>query len=221
MRAGLRLASVPHSGHLNAMNQTPTKLKARAARKNAKRDEKKRQIAESAIHALKELGYANTSLRDIAAKSDLSLGMLHYYFEDRTDLIIYCVQQYKLQFLRNITEALEQAEGREQVIDAFSDALVTSIIDDEMTHRLWYDIRNQAMFDDTFRPVVNEIETMLIGLVENATERAGREIGGESGLQYALLDGAFRYLMQGQIGPSPRSRQELLVAFRGLLQQFL
>ena len=41
------------------MNEMPAKLKARADRKSAKRDEKKRQIAESAIGALKELGYAN------------------------------------------------------------------------------------------------------------------------------------------------------------------
>ena len=34
------------------MNEMPTKLEARAARKNAKRDEKKRQIADSAIEAL-------------------------------------------------------------------------------------------------------------------------------------------------------------------------
>ena len=60
---------------------------------------KKRPIAESAITALQELGFANTSLRDIAAKSDMSLGMLHYYFEDRSDLIIYCVRIYKQDFV--------------------------------------------------------------------------------------------------------------------------
>ncbi|MFT7449151.1 MAG: AcrR family transcriptional regulator, partial [Glaciecola sp.] len=51
------------------MTDMATKLKVRALRKSAKRNEKKRQIAESAINALQELGYANTSLRDIASKS--------------------------------------------------------------------------------------------------------------------------------------------------------
>ncbi|MCE8516236.1 TetR/AcrR family transcriptional regulator [Ruegeria pomeroyi] len=203
------------------MNEMPAKLKARAARKNAKRDEKKRQIATSAIEALKELGYANTSLRDIAEKSDLSLGMLHYYFEDRTDLIIYCVQLYKQEFVRNITDALKKAQGRERVIDAFSEALVTSIVDDNMTHRLWYDIRTQAMFDATFRPVVAEIEGMLIEIVATAFKKAGHDAPENVEISYALLDGAFRFLMQNQIGKDQGSREELTATFRALLTRFL
>ena len=203
------------------MNEMPAKLRARAERKNAKRDGKKRLIADSAIEALKELGYANTSLRDIAEKCDLSLGMLHYYFEDRSQLIIYCVRIYKRDFVRNITEALEVAEGRDEVIDAFSEALTASIFDDEMTHRLWYDIQNQAMFDETFRPVVAEIEEMLVGIVATAFNKAGHGKQDNIEISYALLDGVFRLLMQGQIGRKPRSREELVAIFQALLSQFL
>jgi AcrR family transcriptional regulator len=203
------------------MNEMPAKLRARAERKSAKRDEKKRQIAESAIEALKELGFANTSLRDIAEKSDLSLGMLHYYFEDRSDLIIYCVSIYKQEFVRDIAEALNNAEGREQVIDAFAEALVTSIVDDAPTHRLWYDIRTQAMFDETFRPVVAEIEAKLIGLVRTALEKADRTAPEPVEISYALLDGVFRYLMQNQFGKNPLSRADLGSTFRALLSRFL
>lgn len=203
------------------MNEMPAKLKARAARKNAKRDEKKRQIAESAVAALKELGYANTSLRDIAAKSDLSLGMLHYYFEDRSDLIIYCVTVYKDAFVKDMKQALEVAEGRDAVIAAFSEALVTSIVDDDMPHRLWYDIRTQAMFDETFRPVVADIEAMLMDVVRTAFVKAGNEAPEPIEIPYALLDGVFRFLMQGQIGGAPRSRDDLTATFRALLERFL
>ena len=203
------------------MNEMPAKLKARAERKNAKREEKKRQIAESAIEALKELGYANTSLRDIADKSDLSLGMLHYYFEDRTDLIIYCVEVYKKEFVRNILEAMRDAEGRQSVIDAFSKALAASIIDDAMTHRLWYDIRTQAMFDASFRPAVAEIEAMLITIVETALIKAGHDAPQNVDLSYATLDGVFRYIMQGQISDTPRDRESMEMIFAGLLDRFL
>lgn len=203
------------------MNEMPAKLRARAVRKTAKRDEKKRQIADSAIEALKELGYANTSLRDIAERNDLSLGMLHYYFEDKTALIIHCVRIYKDQFVANLTDALEHAEGRDQVIEAFAGGLATSIFDDEMTHRLWYDIRCQAMFDERFRPVVAEIEDMLIGLVRLAFVKAGLPVPQTVAMSYALLDGAFRYLMQGQIGQPQRSRDELVTTFRALLSGFL
>lgn len=203
------------------MTTMSDKLKTRADRKTRKRAEKKRQIAESALQALKELGYANTSLRDIAAKSDLSLGMLHYYFEDRSALIIYCVQLYKRRFVREMLEAMARAEGREEVIEAFSAALVTSIIDDEMTHRLWYDIRTQAMFDDAFRPAVAEIEGLLIGITKSAFDRAGVAPPEGVEMSYAMLDGAFRHLMQGQIGDHPRSREELVGIFQSLIARFI
>ncbi|TKZ18162.1 TetR/AcrR family transcriptional regulator [Shimia litoralis] len=203
------------------MNEMPSKLQARAQRKTAKRDEKKRRIAESAIEALKELGYANTSLRDIAAHSDQSLGMLHYYFEDRAELIIYCVEIYKEQFVNDLFQALEGVSGRDQVVEAFSEALVTSIIDDEMTHRLWYDIRNQALFDVAFRPVVAEIEAKLIGIVQLAFEKAGKDPVGDVAIHYALLDGVFRQMMQHQIMGHPMPRRDLKSVFGALLAQFL
>lgn len=203
------------------MNEMPAKLKARAERKSAKRDEKKHQIAESAIEALKELGYANTSLRDIAEKSDLSLGMLHYYFEDRTDLIIFCVEIYKRQFVADIIGALDKAEGRDGVIEGFAAALAASIDDDAMTHRLWYDIRNQALFDASFRPVVAEIEDMLIGIVRKAMTKAGHAKPENVDLSYALLDGVFRHLMQGRVNEDARDRETMTAIFRTLLGQFL
>lgn len=206
---------------MKLMNEMPTKLRARADRKTAKRDEKKRQIAESAIEALKELGYANTSLRDIAAKSDLSLGMLHYYFEDRSDLIIYCVQLYKEEFVREINAALNTAEGRDAVLDAFAEALADSIVDDTETHRLWYDIRTQAMFDETFRPVVDEIEAMLIDIVRHAFKKAGNEIPPMVDIHYAAVDGVFRMLMQNQLTGGLKTKDELVAIFHGLLAQFI
>ena len=45
------------------------------------------QLAESALQTLGELGYARTSLRDIAANSEFSHGVVHYYFTDKTELI--------------------------------------------------------------------------------------------------------------------------------------
>jgi len=215
------LATSPSKEHLDPMNEMPAKLKARSDLKLAKRDSKKQQIAESAIEALTELGYANTSLRDIAEKSGMSLGMLHYYFEDRADLIIYCVSRYKEGFVREIADSLEAAKGRDGVIEAFAEVLSASIINDAQTHRLWYDIRTQAMFDETFRPVVDEIEHKLIATVQTAFEKAGHDKPADVELYYALLDGAFRFLMQGQFGSSAKSKEDMMAVFHSVLNRFL
>jgi len=57
--------------------------------------ERRAQLAASALQTLSELGYARTSLRDIAQNSEFSHGVLHYYFNDKVDLIIESVKQYK------------------------------------------------------------------------------------------------------------------------------
>jgi AcrR family transcriptional regulator len=180
---------------VDAMTDMPTKLKVRALRKSAKRNEKKRQIAESAINALQELGYANTSLRDIAAKSGMSLGILHYYFEDRSDLIIYCVKTYKRDFVDGIITALDGATDRSTVIDTLSGALAVSIVKDAKTHRLWYDILAFARSGHTEPPMID--------------------------IQYALLDGVFRYLLQGQLKGTNDSDSAIKKVFASVLEQVL
>ena len=69
---------------------------------------------------------------------------------------------YKQDFVASIRHALDRATGRDAVIDALDGALAFSITKDAPAHRLWYDIRNQALFGDMFRPVAAEIETMLV-----------------------------------------------------------
>ena len=56
----------------------------------------------------------------------------------------------------------QSASTSRECCPGWAGGLATSIFDDEMTHRLWYDIRCQAMFDQSFRPVVAEIEPGLV-----------------------------------------------------------
>ena len=57
--------------------------------------ERRAQLADAALQTLAELGYARTSLREIAQNSQFSHGVLHYYFSDKEDLITHCVRQYE------------------------------------------------------------------------------------------------------------------------------
>lgn len=189
------------------MTQTTEKLKQRADKKSAKRQVKKDEIAQSAIKALRDLGYANTALRDIAAHCDLSLGMLHYYFDDKEELIIHCVRLYKEGFVKDLQTATQGIPD----LDAFYAALATSLVQDWKTHRLWYDMRIQAMFDDSFKPVVAQIEADLINLVSfmmgpNTPVSSARQ-------GYALLDGIFLSFIQTFCMGDKPSHDEIMKSF--------
>lgn len=191
-------------------------LRDRAQRKTLKRQEKKDAIALSAIEALKTLGYANTTLRDIAANSDLSLGMLHYYFDDKTQLVVHCVTVYKQRFIRDIEAAIADADTDAAFVTALSDGLATAITEDWARHRLWYDIRGQAMFNPDFRPVVDDIEAGLIRVLGGAG-RFGAGLGAAMG--FAALDGMFRYHTQRWASGDGRPRAEIAAGFADMLMR--
>ncbi len=201
------------------MNEISNKLAERAERKSRKRDEKRQQIAASAIEALTQLGYANTSMRDIASVSDMSLGMLSYYFADKSDLIIYCVTNYKSAFVRANEDAIEVTGDRDAVIASFTSGLASSIKKDAAAHRLWYDIRAQAMFDEAFRQTVEQIEEDLVGMVEHLHKRLDLPSTGDIMADYAAIDGVFRYWIQNDERSEKATEAEIRESFHGLIDR--
>lgn len=205
---------------VHSFDETDDKIARRARRKSARRDAKRDEIAASALDALRVLGYANVTLRDIAAKSGMPLGSISYYFTDKSDLITYCVRLYKLEFIKNVQKAVQGADSRESLIDRFADALTRASVDDRSTHKLWYDIRTQAMFDPAFRPVVNEIESKMIQTFASSVGTEKSDGTDKIALGYAMIDGVFRYLVQsGHTQELPP--QEVGNRFKAVLQQLL
>lgn len=172
-----------------------SQLHRKAEEKSAKRLRKKEELATAAIGVLKQLGYARTSLRDIAKASGLSVGSLHYYFEDKVDLIGFCVQRYKSAFLDEMGAILNGPAEGEVLARNLVRGLAHSILRNAETHRLWYDFRSQAMFDPAFREVVADIEDAVIEVVSRLLDRLG-QTGADVMPAYFLLDGAFRYYLQ-------------------------
>ena len=198
-----------------AVAQKIGKMRKVAKRKADKRAEKKRELAESAILTLAQLGYANTSLRDIATQSGVSVGVIHYYFEDKIDLISYCVRQYKAEFVAKMETIIESSTSPDSIVEGFIDGLVRTIEEDADAHRLWYDIRSQALFDENFRATVEEIEGSLIAIVRRLLDGLGAS-GVDPIDAYTTLDGRFRYCLQHFV----RDDRNALPAFRAALQRF-
>ena len=62
------------------MSSTVVQARTPASSREQKYDERRTQLAESALATLGELGYARTSLREIAQNCAFSHGVVHYYF---------------------------------------------------------------------------------------------------------------------------------------------
>jgi TetR/AcrR family transcriptional repressor of bet genes len=165
------------------------------------------QLAEAALQTLGELGYARTSLRDIAANSEFSHGVVHYYFTDKTELITYCVRHYKARCVTRYDDLVESSQSAAELAERFGDKLCETLVDDAPMHRLWYDLRTQAMFDEVLRPDVLMIDATLEDMIRRVLSRyadlSGFPLVADSPTAYAMLDGVFeRALLRHLSGDS-------------------
>jgi AcrR family transcriptional regulator len=175
---------------------TVAKLDRIPRRRVDKFTERRAELAEAALQTLSELGYARTSLREIAQNSEFTHGVLHYYFSDKVDLILCSVRQYKARCVTRYDEVTAKATTYEELMDGFLASLGDTVREEAHMHRLWYDIRAQAMFEAAFRHDVAEIdkslENMIWRIVCRFAELTGEPQTIPPSVIYALLDGLFQ-----------------------------
>lgn len=168
-----------------------------------KHDERRRALADSALRTLGELGYARASLREIANNSEFSHGVVHYYFHDKLELIVYCVRQYKATCVHRYDGVVADATTAEGLVEAFADKLAETIVDEAPMHRLWYDLRSQSMFEESLREAVLQIdqtlEDMVWRVVSTYAALAARPVAMTPHVTYGLLDGLFQQALLGYL----------------------
>ncbi len=161
-----------------------------------KYDARRNQLAESALTTLGELGYARASLREIANNSEFSHGVVHYYFRDKFELIIYCVRYYKARCVTRYDAVVSGSTTPDGLLDAFAAKLVETLRDEAPMHRLWYDLRAQSMFEESLRETVMMIDRTLQDMIWRVicrySELAGRPVVTTPDLAYGVLDGVFQ-----------------------------
>lgn len=187
----------------------------------ARRDE----LAAAALRTLAERGYAHTSLRDVAQNSEFSHGVVHYYFADKTDLIMHCVQLYKRQCVRRYDVVTDQADTADGLAEAFVSALLVTLREDTGEQRLWYDMRAQSLFEPVFRDAVAAIDAELRDMVWRILTRYA-ELTGHSPLldadtAYAMFDGVFQRAVQAHVGGDETAADALGERVRLLLPRMV
>lgn len=169
----------------------------RIARRQVDKFEARRtELAVATLHTLADLGYARTSLREIAQNSEFSHGVLHYYFADKRDLITHAVRQYEAVCVTRYDEVIANATTASELRSGFADKFFGTLESDAPLHRLWYDLRNQSLFDESFRADVLEIdgrrEAMIWRVISRYAELAGGQPATSPAAAYVILDGFFQ-----------------------------
>jgi AcrR family transcriptional regulator len=168
--------------------------------------ERRAELAGAALQALGELGYARTSLREIAQNSRFSYGVLHYYFADKLELILYCVKEYKTLCATRYKQMAVDAQDADALANVFALGLAQTAREDAIMHRLWYDVRSQSMFESSLHPDVLDISASLQEMIWKIVTRYAELsattliVGPETA--YAIFDGLFQHALFNHLAGS-------------------
>ena len=184
-------------------------------------EERRRELAESALVTLGELGYARTSLREIANNSEFSHGVLHYYFSDKLELIVFCVRYYKARCVHRYDEVVEKSTTADELLEGFLAKLAETITEEAPMHRLWYDLRSQSMFEESLREAVmvidRTLEDMVWRVISRYADLLGAPIATTPPLAYGLLDGLFQQALLGHLAGREDALTQLQDEVRAVL----
>ncbi|VTU26893.1 transcriptional regulator BetI [Variovorax sp. PBL-H6] len=175
--------------------------------------ERRAELGEAALQTLAALGYARTSLREIAQNSEFSHGVLHYYFSDKVDLIVCSVRQYKARCVTRYDRVTADAASYDEMMEGFLRALGNTLRDEAHMHRLWYDLRAQALFADAFRADVaaidKSLENMVLRVMRRFSALAEVPLALSPSVLYALFDGLFQHYLLRHLSGSEDAVEEL------------
>ena len=160
-------------------------------------------------------------LRDIAANSEFSHGVLHYYFRDKVDLITHCVREYKAQCVTRYDQVVATSSSASELAAGFLDKLTETLVEESAMHRLWYDLRGQSMFEESFRADVAEIdlslERMIWRVLSRYAELAGVPLDLTPPTAYAVFDGLFLQALLRQLAGDPDAARDLRTAVAAVI----
>lgn len=183
--------SAPSSVKASAQPAVAKPTRSRLKKSAERRDE----LVDSALVTLGELGFARTSLREIAANSTFSHGVVHYYFSDKEELIIASVRRYKATCVTRYDDVIATSTTPDELVRGFAAKLAETIVEDASMHRLWYDLRTQSMFNESMRHDVLEIDASLEAMIERVLTRyaelSDTTLAVSAPTAYAMLDGIF------------------------------
>lgn len=191
----------------------------------ARTGDRRAHLAQSALEVLSELGYAQTGVRDIAQRSSYSHGVLHYYFKDKSALILEAVRLFKTGCVARYDEALAGVTTADDVLAVFAERLTDSVVTDCHLHRLWYDVRAQGYFGTVDPDALAELDAMLEAMVlrylDAYARLAGVQLRVDATTAYGLVDGLFQRALQEHFRGDPYAAGSLVTRLREALPLLL
>ena len=178
-------------------------------------DERRNELAESALLTLGELGYARTSLRDIASNSPFSHGVLHYYFADKLELVI--LQHHLLQDALRAPATTRWSSSRPPRRSCSTGSRPSWSRRSSTRRRCTGSgttcASRACSTSGSARPCSGStaaLQDMIWRIVTRYSELADREVAMDPASAYGVLDGLFQAALLGHVTGNPAALPTLV-----------
>ena len=121
---------------------------------------RKRKLIEATAQCLAELGHAGTSVRAVAAKANVSPGLVAHHFKGIDDLIVATYDHVGRQVAETLTQAMESAsDDAESKLRAFIDVSFKPPVLDRDLLAIWLSFWSLVRRDPGVRKVHKKVYT--------------------------------------------------------------
>ncbi|HEY0745688.1 MAG TPA: betaine-aldehyde dehydrogenase [Steroidobacteraceae bacterium] len=177
---------------------------------------RRRQLVEVTIDSLSELGYVGTTLAQIAARADISAGLVAHYFGDKDGLLDAAFRSLACRVASQVRARSRLVSTPRGRIQAVIDANLAPEEFDQRTGSAWLAFWGQVLHADRLRRIQSVYQRRTLSILRNSLLKlvAADEAHSLAAMIAAMIDGVWlRAAMSGWQEADSESARALLTAF--------
>lgn len=133
---------------------------------------REQQMLDAAIDTFAEFGFHDTSMNAIAARAEISKPMLYLYYGSKDELFAACIRRESVKFLESLTAAGDPHLPPKDQLRVGVRAFLTTV---DANRKAWIVLYRQAMYQQTFAPLVIATRERVIELTALILRSSSRE----------------------------------------------
>ena len=134
---------------------------------NTQRENSRDKILEAAFRLLSKKGYANVSMRDIAAEAQVALGLLTYHFRTKENLFTALASKLVSTCFDDVVREMERGRNEEERMHLLSEYFKKILVERPDVMKIFLDFSIQAMWNRSFRFQVTYLLNKLAELIRD------------------------------------------------------
>jgi len=140
-------------------------------RRERKKEETRVNIIDCAVSFFREKGFQETSMEEIAEKSDVSKGTLYNYFQDKESILVGYFQTIIAQYGRDMEERFGENKDIKSALYNFMVFIRKIFISDKELAAIYFKYRMNSRFDlKPDNPQRSGIEKWVLKIIEKAQQ---------------------------------------------------